>query len=108
MAKYSEYIFLVGFPSVFIDEESQFEDGVDDTDHIQSPASFLAEEDFGEFEGISVGIGWLCGPISTLVPSGMVITRCSLFDMIHFLLRLVMLYSFRFVLFSSSVGYNGE
>jgi hypothetical protein len=68
----------------------------------------LLRKILGSLRGISVGIGWLCGPISTLVPSGMVITRRSLFDMILSLLRLVMLYSFRFVLFSFSVGYNGE
>ena len=50
MAKYGEYIFLVGLLSVFIDKESQFDNGIDDTDHIQSPAPFLAEEDFGEIE----------------------------------------------------------
>ena len=50
MTQYDEHNHLVGLPSVFIDEESQFEDGVDDTYHVQSPASFLAEEDFGEFE----------------------------------------------------------
>ena len=50
MTQYDEHILFIGLPSVFIDEESQFEDGVDDTYHVQSPASFLAEEDLGEFE----------------------------------------------------------
>jgi hypothetical protein len=68
----------------------------------------LLRKILGSLGRVSGGISWLCCPISTLVPSGKVIRRRSLFDMILSLLRLVMLYSFRFVLFSFSVGYNGE
>ena len=50
MTQYDEHILFIGLPAVFIGKEPQFYNGVDDTDHVQSPASFLAEEDFGEFE----------------------------------------------------------
>ena len=50
MPQYDEHILFIGLPSVFIGKAPQFYNGVDETDHVQSPASFLAEEDFGEFE----------------------------------------------------------
>ena len=48
MTQYDEHILFIGLPAVFIGKAPQFYNGVDDTYHIQSPASFLAEEDFGE------------------------------------------------------------
>ena len=48
--KYSKHIFLAGLPSVFINKESQFDDGINDTDHVQSPTSFLFKEDFGKIK----------------------------------------------------------